>query len=97
MIRGTGLKLQVNLDCQVVLMLQLYLGQLLITLVSHCLQTVLSFHACGGNVGDTAQIPLPSWVLQVCCGPTCSAVLHVGVLPVGEDCSLLLMPYHEKG
>jgi hypothetical protein len=26
-------------------------------------QVVLSFHACGGNVGDTAVIPLPSWVL----------------------------------
>jgi beta-amylase len=29
------------------------------------LQAVLSFHACGGNVGDLVQIPLPSWVLQV--------------------------------
>ncbi|GFH21443.1 beta-amylase [Haematococcus lacustris] len=29
-------------------------------------QVVMSFHACGGNVGDTAQIPLPAWVLQ--CG-----------------------------
>jgi len=29
-------------------------------------QAVLSFHACGQNVNDTAQIPLPSWVLQ--CG-----------------------------
>ncbi len=28
-------------------------------------QAVLSFHACGDNVGDTAQIQLPSWVLQV--------------------------------
>ena len=28
-------------------------------------QAVLSFHACGGNVGDSAQIPLPSWVLEV--------------------------------
>lgn len=28
------------------------------------LQVVLSFHACGGNVGDTACVPLPSWVLQ---------------------------------
>ncbi|MEW5302414.1 MAG: hypothetical protein WDW36_005204 [Sanguina aurantia] len=27
---------------------------------------VLSFHACGGNVGDTIQVPLPGWVLQ--CG-----------------------------
>ncbi|KAL6761025.1 beta-amylase, partial [Haematococcus lacustris] len=30
------------------------------------IQVVMSFHACGGNVGDTAQIPLPAWVLQ--CG-----------------------------
>ncbi len=29
------------------------------------LQVVMSFHACGGNVGDNAQIPLPPWVLQV--------------------------------
>ena len=29
------------------------------------IQAVLSFHACGGNVGDSAQIPLPPWVLQV--------------------------------
>jgi len=28
------------------------------------LQVVLSFHACGGNVGDSAQIPLPRWVLK---------------------------------
>ena len=25
-------------------------------------QTVLSFHACGGNVGDDAAVPLPAWV-----------------------------------
>ncbi|KAF6248347.1 glycoside hydrolase superfamily [Scenedesmus sp. NREL 46B-D3] len=28
------------------------------------LQVVLSFHACGGNVGDLARVPLPSWVLE---------------------------------
>lgn len=28
------------------------------------LQVVLSFHACGGNVGDVVQIPLPLWVLE---------------------------------
>jgi beta-amylase len=28
-------------------------------------QVVLSFHACGGNVGDVAQVPLPHWVLKV--------------------------------
>eukprot|EP00122_Pirum_gemmata_P011298 Pgem_evm1s10458 len=26
------------------------------------LTPVLSFHACGGNVGDTCDIPLPKWV-----------------------------------
>ena len=34
-------------------------------------QAVLSFHACGGNVGDTTQIPLPSWVLQVSYSCSC--------------------------
>ena len=29
------------------------------------IQAVMSFHACGGNVGDSAQVPLPSWVLEV--------------------------------
>ncbi|CAL8469970.1 g9512 [Coccomyxa elongata] len=27
-------------------------------------QAVMSFHACGGNVGDSAQVPLPSWVMK---------------------------------
>lgn len=34
------------------------------------IQVVLSFHACGGNVGDSAQIPLPKWVLEVCLDPS---------------------------
>jgi beta-amylase len=29
------------------------------------LQAVMSFHACGGNVGDYAQVPLPQWVIKV--------------------------------
>jgi beta-amylase len=33
------------------------------------LQAVMSFHACGANVGDTAQVPLPDWVLKVRCRP----------------------------
>ena len=33
------------------------------------IQVVLSFHACGGNVGDSAQIPLPKWVLEVTTPP----------------------------
>ena len=32
------------------------------------LQVVLSFHACGGNVGDDAAIPLPSWVEEAAVG-----------------------------
>eukprot|EP01106_Pelomyxa_sp_JSP_P015975 TRINITY_DN571_c0_g2_i1.p1 TRINITY_DN571_c0_g2~~TRINITY_DN571_c0_g2_i1.p1 ORF type:complete len:465 (-),score=122.70 TRINITY_DN571_c0_g2_i1:152-1504(-) len=28
-------------------------------------QVVMSFHRCGGNVGDDCNIPLPSWVLDV--------------------------------
>mmetsp|Transcript_29003 Transcript_29003/g.81135 ORF Transcript_29003/g.81135 Transcript_29003/m.81135 type:complete len:467 (+) Transcript_29003:61-1461(+) len=27
-------------------------------------QPILSFHRCGGNVGDTCTIPLPQWVLD---------------------------------
>lgn len=27
-------------------------------------QATMSFHACGGNVGDTVNIPLPDWVLR---------------------------------
>uniref|UniRef100_A0A6T5U2K4 Beta-amylase n=1 Tax=Chlamydomonas chlamydogama TaxID=225041 RepID=A0A6T5U2K4_9CHLO len=37
-------------------------------------QVVLSFHACGGNVGDTAQIPLPQWVLK--CGEMDPDLFH---------------------
>ena len=29
------------------------------------IQAVMSFHAAGGNVGDTCKIPLPPWVLHV--------------------------------
>jgi len=28
------------------------------------LQAVMSFHGCGGNVGDTCHVSLPAWVLQ---------------------------------
>lgn len=28
------------------------------------LQAVMSFHACGGNIGDAVNIPLPEWVLD---------------------------------
>lgn len=28
-------------------------------------QAIMSFHQCGGNVGDGVYIPLPQWVLQV--------------------------------
>ncbi|XP_068645468.1 beta-amylase 2, chloroplastic isoform X2 [Aristolochia californica] len=29
------------------------------------LQVVMSFHACGGNVGDDVHIPLPNWVAEI--------------------------------
>ncbi|KAK8965182.1 hypothetical protein KSP40_PGU007302 [Platanthera guangdongensis] len=29
------------------------------------LQVVMSFHECGGNVGDDVYIPLPSWVSEI--------------------------------
>lgn len=29
------------------------------------LQVVMSFHQCGGNVGDDVYIPLPKWVLSI--------------------------------
>lgn len=28
------------------------------------MQAVMSFHRCGGNVGDTVNVPLPDWVLE---------------------------------
>ncbi|PKA50275.1 Beta-amylase 3, chloroplastic [Apostasia shenzhenica] len=28
------------------------------------MQVVMSFHRCGGNVGDSCEIPLPPWVLE---------------------------------
>lgn len=28
-------------------------------------QPVMSFHSCGGNVGDDCDIPLPDWVTSV--------------------------------
>lgn len=40
----------------------------LFQLVQQCglkLQVVMSFHKCGGNVGDDVNIPLPKWVLDV--------------------------------
>ncbi|KAL9228924.1 hypothetical protein vseg_004452 [Gypsophila vaccaria] len=29
------------------------------------LQVVMSFHECGGNVGDDVHIPLPSWIREI--------------------------------
>jgi len=29
------------------------------------LQAVMSFHQCGGNIGDACFIPLPKWVLEI--------------------------------
>ena len=27
-------------------------------------QAVMSFHQCGGNVGDSVNFPIPSWCLE---------------------------------
>ncbi|XP_052206398.1 beta-amylase isoform X3 [Diospyros lotus] len=40
----------------------------LFRLVHRCglkLQAIMSFHQCGGNVGDAVNIPLPRWILEV--------------------------------
>lgn len=29
------------------------------------IQAIMSFHECGGNVGDIVNIPLPNWVLEI--------------------------------
>lgn len=37
-------------------------------LVQQCglkIQAIMSFHQCGGNVGDDVNIPLPQWVLDI--------------------------------
>ncbi|CAK9161358.1 unnamed protein product [Ilex paraguariensis] len=41
---------------------------ILFQLVQKCglrIQAIMSFHQCGGNVGDAVFIPLPKWVLDV--------------------------------
>lgn len=40
----------------------------LFQLVQDCglkLQAIMSFHQCGGNIGDVDNIPLPQWVLKI--------------------------------
>ncbi|XP_038703151.1 beta-amylase-like [Tripterygium wilfordii] len=40
----------------------------LFELVQKCglkIQAIMSFHQCGGNVGDVVNVPLPQWVLEV--------------------------------
>ncbi|GAV79953.1 LOW QUALITY PROTEIN: Glyco_hydro_14 domain-containing protein, partial [Cephalotus follicularis] len=42
--------------------------RILFELVQQCglkLQAIMSFHQCGGNVGDVVNIPLPQWVLDI--------------------------------
>ena len=29
------------------------------------IQAIMSFHQCGGNVGDAVYIPLPKWILEI--------------------------------
>lgn len=40
----------------------------LFELIQECglkLQAIMSFHQCGGNVGDEVTIPIPQWVLGI--------------------------------
>ncbi|OVA13151.1 Glycoside hydrolase [Macleaya cordata] len=40
----------------------------LFELVKKCglkLQAIMSFHQCGGNIGDVVNIPIPQWVLKI--------------------------------
>ncbi|KAI9094225.1 hypothetical protein K1719_026807 [Acacia pycnantha] len=40
----------------------------LFQLVEKCglkLQAIMSFHQCGGNIGDSVFVPLPKWVLEI--------------------------------
>eukprot|EP00440_Ansanella_granifera_P076488 gb/GFBE01083001.1/.p1 GENE.gb/GFBE01083001.1/~~gb/GFBE01083001.1/.p1 ORF type:complete len:475 (+),score=118.47 gb/GFBE01083001.1/:1-1425(+) len=48
------------------------------------LQAVMSFHQCGGNVGDTVSFPLPAWCLQVAKSNGFLYRSKAGV--VSEDC-----------
>jgi len=56
------------------------------------IQAVMSFHACGGNVGDYAQVPLPDWVFKV--GIYLPKNLRMDKLksPVGLDCAATHYP-----
>jgi hypothetical protein len=29
------------------------------------LQVIMSFHTCGGNIGDAVSIPIPAWVRAI--------------------------------
>ncbi|CAE8600637.1 unnamed protein product [Polarella glacialis] len=48
------------------------------------LQAVMSFHQCGGNVGDTATYPLPAWALDVAKEKGLLYTSRAGA--VSEDC-----------
>lgn len=40
----------------------------LFQLVQKCrlkVQAIMSFHQCGGNIGDAVNIPLPRWILRI--------------------------------
>lgn len=40
----------------------------LFELIKRCnlkIQAIMSFHQCGGNIGDSVYIPLPKWVLEI--------------------------------
>lgn len=55
------------------------------------LQVVLSFHACGGNVGDLAQVPLPAWVLEVGQGSSMGCIWPSLVAEQVLECSPIIV------
>merc|ERR1719277_601661 len=48
------------------------------------LQATMSFHQCGGNVGDPVQIPIPAWALSV--AKEKDLLYRCGSSHVSEDC-----------
>ena len=57
------------------------------------LQAVMSFHQCGGNVGDTVNFPLPAWCLETARSNGLLYKSKDGV--IAEDC-LSLSADHEN-
>ncbi|PWA73009.1 beta-amylase 2 [Artemisia annua] len=50
---------------EIVRELDLKLQRTLVVINVTCHQVVMSFHECGGNVGDDVHIPLPKWIIEL--------------------------------